>query len=199
MLLLAIVLIGGYLVYIRWIISNIVEKMTEATTILIGSAPDEAQQETIAEVARAWNEYGDGDHRKLAYILATLKNENNFRSVQERRCQSGTLCYQYQQKYWDTGYYGRGLPQLTWKGNYQKMSDVFGIDFVNNPDLVLNPKHGANILVYGMMNGSFSGKRLSNYINDSGADYVGARWVVNGQDKATTIAGYAQQIEKTLV
>ena len=88
---------------------------------------------------------------------------------------------------------------LTWENNYKKMSDVFGVDFVSNPDLVLNPRYGANILVYGMMNGTFSGRKLSDYINDNSTDYVGARYTVNGQDKASTIANYAIQAEKYLV
>lgn len=35
-------------------------------------------------------------------------------------------------------YYGRGYVQLTWEENYKKASDYFKVDFVNNPDWVMD-------------------------------------------------------------
>ena len=37
-------------------------------------------------------------------------------------------------------YKGRGLIQLTGKENYQKFSQDYGVDCVNNPDLLLDPE-----------------------------------------------------------
>ncbi|MEN2283157.1 glycoside hydrolase family 19 protein [Algoriphagus sp. SE2] len=37
-------------------------------------------------------------------------------------------------------YRGRGLIQLTGKSNYQRFSEDYSIDCVNNPDLLLDPK-----------------------------------------------------------
>lgn len=37
-------------------------------------------------------------------------------------------------------YRGRGFLQITFRDNYQKLSDYFGVDFVNNPDLLLTPE-----------------------------------------------------------
>ena len=75
------------------------------------------------------------------------------------------------------------------------MGSFLGIDLVGSPDLALQPEYAARIIVYGMMNGSFTRKKLGDYINLLQADYKNARRVVNGTDKATLIKGYAQQLE----
>ena len=37
-------------------------------------------------------------------------------------------------------YIGRGLLQLTGRANYQKLKNITGLDLVNNPELLLEPK-----------------------------------------------------------
>lgn len=37
-------------------------------------------------------------------------------------------------------YKGRGLIQLTGRDNYQKLSDAFGVDFINHPELLKEPE-----------------------------------------------------------
>ena len=69
-----------------------------------------------------------------------------------------------------------------------------GDDLVNYPDLALNEETAAKILVYGMMNGSFTNKSLSSYITDSNYDFFNARKTVNSLDKASLIEGYANEI-----
>jgi hypothetical protein len=51
---------------------------------------------------------------------------------------------------------------------------------------------------YGMRNGSFTGKKLSDYISGTTADYVNARRIINGTDRAELIAGYATRLEPML-
>lgn len=41
------------------------------------------------------------------------------------------------------GYHGRGLIQLTWLANYEAASKFFGIDFVSQPNLLLQPEYAA--------------------------------------------------------
>ena len=95
-------------------------------------------------------------------------------------------------------YYGRGYVQLTWYFNYENASKKIGVDFLNNPDLVMNKNHAVKIMVQGMKDGWFTGKKLSDYINQSKKDYEGARRIINGTDKAKLIAGYAETFEKAL-
>ena len=51
----------------------------------------------------------------------------------------------------------------------------------------------------GMTKGMFTGKKLADYEQGAGFDYVGARRIVNGTDKAQLIAGYAVAFEAALV
>ena len=95
-------------------------------------------------------------------------------------------------------YYGRGYVQLTWYFNYENASKKIGVDFLNNPGLVMNKNHAVKIMIQGMKDGWFTGKKLSDYINQSKKDYEGARRIINGTDKAKLIAGYAETFEKAL-
>lgn len=145
------------------------------------------QTNSVKLITDAFAQYGDGDKSKLAYILATAWHESWLKPIKEIRATPGTSLYNTQNQYWSTGYFGRGFVQLTWQSNYQKMSSWLGIDLVNNPDLALQPEVAAKILVYGMINGSFTGKKLSDYITGSYNDFYNARRVVNGLDQAQKI------------
>ncbi|MGL5131698.1 MAG: glycoside hydrolase family 19 protein [Planktothrix sp.] len=156
------------------------------------------QRSSISAIVKAFSQYGDGDNRKLIYIIALAWHESRLRPIKEIKAKVGTEVWEkYQKNYWPSGYYGRGFVQLTWKGNYEKMSDFLGVDLVNNPDLALNQTYAAQIIVYGMMNGSFTGKKLSDYINGNKADYYNARRTVGaimvaGKDTAQLIEGYTE-------
>lgn len=159
---------------------------------------DGVQQDSARQIISAFSQYGDGDYRKLAYILATAWHESKLRPIQEIRARSGTALYGQQNRYWPSGYYGRGFVQLTWESNYRKMGDFLGVDLVGSPGLALKPEYAAKIIVYGMVNGSFTGKSLGSYISLLKKDYYNARRVVNGTDKATLIKGYAQSLENAI-
>ena len=93
--------------------------------------------------------------------------------------------------------YGRGYVQLTWDANYQKADERLGLRgaLLENFDLAMRPDIAAKILVRGGQEGWFTGKKLSDYLP---GDYVGARRIVNGTDKAEMIAGYARAFEAAL-
>ena len=89
-------------------------------------------------------------------------------------------------------FYGRGFVQLTWRNNYAKAGAKVGADLVTQPDLATQPETAAKIIACGMAEG------LADYITDSRCDYVAARRIVNGTDKADLIAGYARIFETAL-
>src|SRR3990167_1356950 len=50
---------------------------------------------------------------QLAYVLSTVIGECNIRPIKEYRSKEGTPNWERQNKYWYTGYFGRGYVQLT--------------------------------------------------------------------------------------
>lgn len=135
----------------------------------------------------------------LAYMLATTKWEtaSTMQPIREYGRGKGR---KYGRKDAKTGhaYYGRGFVQLTWATNYQRASKEIGADFYRNPDLVMELKNATKILFDGMLEGWFTGKKLADYITPSKTDYVGARRIINGTDKARTIANIAKKFRAAL-
>lgn len=151
-----------------------------------------------------------------AYLLATAYHETGRRMLPvreafgasddetiarlERAWQSGNLP-QVKRPYWrrdKTGraWFGRGYVQITHKANYERVGKAIGRDLVGSPDLALAPDIAAEILVVGCERGLFTGKKLSDFLP---GDYIAARKVVNGLDRANLIAGYAESFERALL
>lgn len=95
-------------------------------------------------------------------------------------------------------YYGRGYVQLTWFNNFKKASEKLDHDFLHNPDDVMKKEYAIQVLLTGMKEGWFTGKSLSDYIHQSKKDYVNARRIINGTDKAQKIADIANVFERAL-
>lgn len=95
-------------------------------------------------------------------------------------------------------YRGRGCVHLTWKNNYQKAKCKFGINYVNQPELAADFKYAVPIMIWGMEEGIFTGKKLATYISNSGVDYESARQIINGSDQKVLIASYAKKFQSIL-
>lgn len=171
-------------------------------TSLFGGTLSQPQVDGITAICEAWERYGDGDRRKLAYLLATAKHEtaNTMQPIMERGAKSYFNKYEPGTKIGKTlgntlkgdGYKfrGAGYVQLTGRANFAKASKKLGLDMVKEPSLALRPDIAARVLITGCMEGWFTGKKLGDYIGTS-ADYVSARRVINGTDRAGLISGYA--------
>ncbi|MDG6078437.1 hypothetical protein E3U23_04430 [Erythrobacter litoralis] len=90
-------------------------------------------------------------------------------------------------------FHGRGFVQLTGRANYADWSERTGFDLVSEPDIALYPNVAAQILIDGAILGTFTGKRLGDYLNDTTNDWFGARRVINRLDRAADIAGLGKQ------
>lgn len=153
----------------------------------------------------------EGANRKvplpfLAYVLATVYHETaaTMQPIREYGKGKGRK-YGVPVGPYKKVYYGRGYVQLTWEDNYIKASKKLGVDFHKNPDLVMEPEYAVAILFEGMTDGWFTGKDLDDYIDliDESDDedlqeFINARRIVNGTDKAKLIGGYALVFEKAL-
>ena len=166
---------------------------------LFGGKLTEAQVSGIQRLVTAANFYGMSDYRQVAYLLATVFLETDRRMQPIEEYASGAA-YEGRKELGNTvkgdgvRFKGRGDVQITGRRNYTLFSKILGVDLVNNPALALEPTNSANIAVIGMMQGRFTGKKLSDYIVcGQEPDYKNARRIINGTDKATLIAGYANQ------
>lgn len=124
---------------------------------------------------------------QLAYILATAWHESAH-TMQPVR-EMGGEAYLKSKPYYP--WVGEGLVQVTWEANHRK----FG---ATKPGQLLTWPIALRAIFDGMLNGMFTGKKLADYINTGKTDYVNARRIVNGTDKAALIAGHAQAYEAAL-
>jgi putative chitinase len=101
-------------------------------------------------------------------------------------------------------WYGRGYCQCTWEANYRHADTALDLrgGLIANPDLALDPSIAARIMVWGMSTGSFTSKKLSDYLPSTGpADihqFANARRIINGQDAAIEIAENALKFQTAL-
>lgn len=156
-----------------------------------------AQQHFPYIIAEA-RKQGITNKAQLAYILATATHESGAgahmeefasgRAYEGRRSLGNTRAGD------GVRFKGRGYVQLTGRRNYADWSRRLGIDLVSNPDAVKNPEVAARILVGGMKDGTFTGRRLGRYINGNQTDFRNARRVVNGTDRAGHIGNIAQRL-----
>jgi hypothetical protein len=148
------------------------------------------------------------DVRWAAYMLATVRWEcgGKWQPIEEYGKGKGKQ-YGKAVKVTDSdgvtytnSYYGRGYVQLTWKANYANIGQKLGLGnlLVLHPEHALEPQTAYNIMSYGMRNGTFTKKKLADFINDETCDYVNARRIINGLDRAEKIAGFAEHFEQLL-
>lgn len=108
-------------------------------------------------------------------------------------------------------YPGMGYVQLTGRSNYRKATARLralriidgDVDFERDPQSVMLPKYAIPIFFIGMEEGWFTGRTLDaaidgNIDGDEHEDFLKARAIINGADRAETIAGYADGFLKAL-
>lgn len=100
-------------------------------------------------------------------------------------------------------YCGRGYVQLTGRANYAKAAAKLGTDLVRMPGLAMQPDFAARIMRQGMTEGWFTGKRFASYLPATGpavrAQFLPARRIINGQDRAGDVADYALHFQAALL
>lgn len=148
------------------------------------------------------------DIRECAYVMATAYHETSRFKYNEEIGQGRG--HKYGEEIWrysnaKVAFFGRGWPQHTWLGNYARLSVratlALGreIDFVNNPDLINGSDElQAWAMWECMISGLWTGRNFADCKENGVLDYVKARTIVNGTDRAELIAGYAEEFEAAL-
>ncbi len=101
-------------------------------------------------------------------------------------------------------HYGRGYVQITWLPNYAKADEKLGLGgaLVADLDMALRPDIAAAIMRAGMVEGWFTGKKLSDYLPAVGeataAQFADARRIINGTDRAVQVAALAVHFQLAL-
>ncbi len=131
---------------------------------------------------------------QCAYVLATAfwETARTMKPVREY----GSEIYLKTKRYYP--YVGMGYVQLTWEANYKRASDELGVDFLADPRKLLEAEYAVRILVKGMVEGWFTGKKLSHYITLQKSDFLNARRIINGTDRNGEIAVIAENYDQTL-
>lgn len=161
------------------------------------------QAENIETVLFALTKRGV-DLPKAAYILATAHHESMGFGVLEEiasgRAYEGRQSLGNTQKGDGVRFKGRGFVQITGRRNYTDWAKRTGVDIVAKPEKAADPKLAATILIDGMLLGTFTGKKVSDYVLDGTfPEYTDARRVVNGTDKAFAIASHARSFRYILL
>lgn len=168
--------------------------------ILFNGKFKQSQVDGLNAILNEWEKnYSVKDDRWLAYMLATAHHETDRRMqpIEEygkgKGRTYGKNIKMNGTRYNDTAnlFYGRGFVQLTWYENYQKAGAKLGLNLIKNPEKTLELSVATKIMFLGMMEGWFTGKKLSQYFNSATEDVYNARRIINGTDKANLIADYA--------
>jgi len=140
---------------------------------------------------------GVTDRNQIAYVLATAQHEcSNLGKVNGKNGFFIPIT-EFGGPFRYDPYRGRGLVQLTWRFNYKRYQDLTGQPLLTDYTLMVKD-YGLScfVLVHGSRTGVFTGKSLSDYIGPGRVDFVGARRIINGTDRASKIAGYARQWQR---
>lgn len=161
---------------------------------MFGRVITPSQMDGLVSIIEYWEaHYADKDTRWLAYILGTAHHETDktFQPIEEYGKGGGRL-YAAVDPDTNCAYYGRGLVQLTWRKNYESAGNKLGLDLEHHPEMACELAPATAILVRGMVEGWFTGAKLEQFFNDDRGDWINARRVVNGLDRAELVGGYAK-------
>ncbi|MEB3224738.1 MAG: peptidoglycan-binding protein [Synechococcus sp.] len=138
---------------------------------------------------------------QVAYILATACHEETFGenllqpvldSYLEGRRDLGNV-----QPGDGLRYQGRGFVKIAGRLNYTRWGDRLGVNLVDHPAFAAEPHLAAIILVLGMRDGSFTGRKLDDYLKGDRQDFYHARRIIADPDaQAEVIAQSAIEFFK---
>jgi hypothetical protein len=93
-------------------------------------------------------------------VAATIMTEAQWVPQKEKRADPSKQpdLYKVQDRYWNTGYFGRGYVQLTWERNYRADGKAIGVDLLKNPDILLQIENSSKDIAW-----FFKSNRVNQY------------------------------------
>ena len=181
---------------------------SESRELVFGGRITDGQTSGMNAILDAWDNHAPkSDPRFIAYSLATpyWETMKTMQPIDELGHGRGRP-YGVPDRATGKAYYGRGLVQLTWGYNYKHATArllAHGVidkskDLYQNPELAKEPDIAAAVLVFGMLEGWFSGRKLADYFSGTRSDWLDARQIINGHDKAAIIAGFGMHFYHAL-
>ena len=186
---------------------------------LFGGRLSQPQVGGMSAVLDAWETTrAGGDRRGLAYMLATTFHETaaTMQPVRETLADSDAAAAARLESAWARGrlafvrtpywrpdaegkyWLGRGLVQLTHRANYERMARETGIDLVTDPARAMDMDVAVVILFCGMEKGLFTARKLADYFGAGRADWINARRIINGLDRAADVAAHGRAFLRAL-
>jgi hypothetical protein len=146
----------------------------------LGTEPKNTRQNWPL-IQAALKENGMGSIENELAVLGTLWVEvgRAFAPLTEKRIEGDNLTdYQkkikgFQDRYWATGYYGRGFLQHTWERNYRWLQEKLGLPLLAKPEMLNDPVVAAKALALWW-------RENRCHIPAKQRDWAGVRRIVNG-------------------
>lgn len=139
---------------------------------------------------------------QTAYVLATAQHESRMGLWMIDQASGWAYEGRHHLGNTETGdgprFRGRGYVPLVGRRQYAQWERRLGLPLLDRPELAAEPGTAAEILIRGMIAGTFTGHRLADFINDDGCDYVGARRIIRNRDRAGLVARLAERFESSL-
>jgi hypothetical protein len=171
------------------------------------------QVDGLNAILDKWDaETPDADDRWLAYMLGTAHHETGrtMQPVRETFASSDQQAISRLNRAWGAGkltwvkapywipdaegrsWLGRGFVQLTHKANYEKLSNLIGVDLVTDPTVAMQVDVALKIMFVGMRKAGFTRWKLADFFSPTTEDWRGARKIINGTERADLVASYAK-------
>ena len=172
----------------------------------------QTQVDGLSTILDYWEKnHSEKDDRWLAYVLATVHHECDRKMQPIKEYGSDSYFFRMYDIDGDrptvakrlgnlakgdgVKFHGRGFVQITGRYNYADWENRLGTDLTSTrakADKVLNLARSTEILFEGMIQGTFTGRKLGDYFQNVRQDWEGARKIINGTDKKALIASYGR-------
>ena len=162
----------------------------------LSGAQTEAANAIIAELhSHLTNKDLPTNFNLAAYLLATAYADHSLLPSEEQLKTDDVKASAMQAPYFKQGTQGRGYVHFSGAYNYNRFARDVRVAIDLNPKLLLDKKVAAKVLVFGVLNGRFTGVKIDKFIPAAGTpDFAGARRAVNGDVNAVSIAKLAASL-----